>query len=105
MPEFTNPFSGNVPERMLSEQELIRAIRLDIAAEEAVSIYMAHAQVTDNALARKVLVDIADEERVHMGEFQRLLQILAGDEDRMLKKGAEEVDEMAGESGAGQQDQ
>ena len=96
MPEFLNPFSGKVPDRKLTEQELIRAIRLDLAAEhEAVHLYMAHAEATENSLARKVLIDIANEERVHAGEFARLLSILTGDEDALLEKGAKEVDEMA----------
>jgi rubrerythrin len=99
MPEFLNPFSGKVPERKLTMQELIRAIRLDLAAEhEAVHLYMAHAEATDNTLAKKVLIDIANEERVHAGEFARLLSILTGDEDALLAKGAKEVDEMAAET-------
>jgi rubrerythrin len=101
MPEFVNPFSGKVPDRKLSMQELIRAIRLNIAAEhEAIHLYMAHAEATDHPLARQVLVDIANEERVHVGEFQRLLQILAGDEDEYLAEGREEVDDMAEELGS-----
>jgi len=96
MPEFVNPFSGKVPDRKLTMEELIRAIRLDISAEqEAVHLYMAHAEATDNPLARKVFIDIADEERVHIGEFARLISILTGDEDTHLAKGAMEVDEMA----------
>ncbi|MFB3764003.1 MAG: ferritin family protein [Methanotrichaceae archaeon] len=96
MPEFTNPFIGKVPDRKLTPEELIRAIRLNLAAEhEAVHIYMAHAEATDNPLAKKVLIDIANEERVHAGEFARLLSILTGDEDSFLAQGAQEVDEMA----------
>jgi rubrerythrin len=101
MPEFANPFSGKVPERKLTKGELLRALRLDLAAEqEAVHLYMAHAEATDDPLAKKVLVDVADEERVHVGEFQRLIEILtAGEEAQLLAQGAEEVDEMAGELG------
>jgi rubrerythrin len=96
MPEFVKPFSGKVPDRKLTMEELIRAIRLDLSAEqEAVHLYMAHAEATDNPLARKVFIDIANEERVHIGEFARLLSILTGDEDMHLAKGASEVDEMA----------
>jgi rubrerythrin len=96
MPEFVNPFSGKVPDRKLTMEELIRAIRLDLSAEqEAVHLYMAHAEATDNPLAKKVLIDIANEERVHIGEFARLISILTGDEDMQLAKGAMEVDEMA----------
>ena len=98
MAEFMNPFSGKVPERKLTKEELIRAIRMDLAAEEeAVHVYMAHAEATEDPLVKKVLMDIANEEKVHAGEFLRLLQILTGDEDEYLRKGAEEVDEMAKE--------
>jgi len=85
-----------VPDRKLTMEELIKAIRLDLSAEkEAVHLYMAHAEATDNHLAKKVFIDIANEERVHIGEFARLLSILTGDEDMLLVKGAQEVDEMA----------
>ncbi|MBC7227984.1 MAG: manganese catalase family protein [Thermoflexales bacterium] len=98
MPEFVNPFSGKVPERKLTLEELIRAIRLNIAAEhEAVHLYMAHADATDHPLAKKVLTDIANEERVHIGEFERLLEILTGDEAKWMAEGRAEVDEMAAE--------
>jgi rubrerythrin len=96
MPEFVNPFPGKVPDRKLTKEELIRALRLDLAAEhEAVHAYMAHADATDDLLAKKVLIDIADEERVHAGEFGRLIGILTGDEDTFLAQGAGEVDAMA----------
>lgn len=101
MPEFVNPFSGKVPDRKLTLEELIRAIRLNIAAEhEAVHLYMAHADAIDHPLAKEVLIDIANEERVHAGEFQRLLEILTGDEDKWMAEGREEVDEMAAEVSA-----
>ena len=96
MPEFINPFTGMVPERKMTAEELVRAIRLDVAGElEAIHGYMAHAGATDNSLAKAVLVDIANEERVHVGELLRLLSILTGDEDDFLHKGTLEVDAMA----------
>ncbi|MEN6396429.1 MAG: ferritin family protein [Methanoregula sp.] len=95
MPDFFNPFSGTVPDRKLTDEELIRAIRLDIAGElEAIHGYMAHADATDNVLAKAVLTDIANEERVHAGELIHLLAILT-DEDEYLKKGTLEVDTLA----------
>ena len=100
MPDFFNPFSGMVPDRKLTNEELIRAIRLDIAGElEAIHGYMAHADATDNELAKAVLTDIANEERVHAGELQRLLAILAG-EDEYQQKGKLEVDTAAAGIGA-----
>jgi len=98
MAEFVNPFSGVIPARTLSDGELIRSLRISLAAEhEAVHLYMAQAEATKNALAKKVLLDIANEERVHACEFMRLIAILTGDEDKFLAKGKKEVDEMAGE--------
>lgn len=74
MPDFGNPFSGLAAGRTLSNEELVRAIRFMVAAEyEAVQLYMQLAESIDNKLARKVLKDIADEERVHAGEFLRLI--------------------------------
>ena len=102
MPEFADPFSGKVPERKLTKEELIRAIRLNIAAEhEAIHLYMAHAEATDHPLAKEVLVDIANEEREHVGEFMYLLEILTGDEAKWLEEGREEVREMIARSGGG----
>ena len=105
MPEFMNPFSGVVPERKMTMPELIRALRLNRAAEqEAVHLYESHADATDNELAKAVLHDIANEERVHAGEFQRLISILAEDEAALLAEGAEEVDELVEELKEGKGD-
>jgi rubrerythrin len=102
MPEFVNPFSGTVPDRKLTKSELIRAIRLNVAAEhEAIHLYMAHADATEDPLAKEALIDNANEEREHVGEFNRLLEILTGDEAEWLAEGREEVDEIAAELGAG----
>jgi len=94
MPEFGSPFSGLANDKKVSNEELIRAIRFMIAAEyEAIQLYMQLAESTDNTLAIGVLKDIADEERVHAGEFLRLLHELAPDEQKFYDKGAEEVQE------------
>jgi len=94
MPDFGTAFSGLAKERKLKHEELVRAIRFMIAAEyEAIQLYMQLAESTDNKLAIEVLKDIADEERVHAGEFLRLLKHLAPDEEKFYAEGAEEVEE------------
>ena len=94
MPVFGSPFSGLANNRKLTDEELIRAIRFMVAAEfEATQLYMQLAESTDNKLAVKVLKDIANEERVHVGEFLRLLRELAPDEEKFYAKGAKEVEE------------
>ena len=95
MPEFGNSFSGLAKEHKLTDTELIRAIRFMISAEyEAIQLYMQLAESTDNQMVIDVLQDIADEERVHAGEFLRLLDELAPDEKKFYDEGAEEVQEI-----------
>jgi len=91
--EFGHPFSVLKAKRKLTHQELIRAIRMMIAAEyEAVQLYTQLAESTDNELAKKVLIHVANEERVHAGEFLRLLKHLAPDEERHYQEGYKEVE-------------
>lgn len=95
MPEFAHPFAGMAHDRKLTDQELIRSIRYMIAAEyEAIQLYMQLAESTDNTLAQEVLKDIADEERVHAGEFLRLLRHLDPQEQSYYQEGESEVEEM-----------
>jgi rubrerythrin len=94
MPEFGSPFSGMASDRKLTKPELVRAIRFIIAAEyEAIQLYMQLAESIDDELAVAVLTDIADEERVHAGEFLRLLKELSPDEEERYAEGAGEVEE------------
>jgi rubrerythrin len=95
MPEFANPFSVLKNDRKVTTEELIRCIRYLIAAEyEAVQLYMQLSESTDNILAQEVLKDIADEERVHAGEFLRLLKELDPEEEKFYQEGYQEVQEI-----------
>lgn len=94
MPEFGNPFSGLAHDRKLTKAELVRAMRFMVSAEyEAVQMYTQLAESTDDKLAQEVLKDIADEERVHAGEFLRLLHHLAPDEQKFYDEGYAEVED------------
>ena len=94
MPEFGTPFSELAKDREITKEELIRAIRFMVAAGyEAIQMYMQLAESTDNKLAQEVIKDIADEERVHAGDFLRLLKELAPDEQKFYEEGAAEVEE------------
>ena len=94
MPEFTNPFSGKNCDKKLSTDELIRAIRFSIASEyEAIQIYEQIAASIDDKLTKQVLKDIADEEKVHAGEFLKVLKILSPEEFEFYAQGRHEVEE------------
>ena len=95
MPSFGSPFSGFSSEHKLTGEELIRAVRFLVAAEyEATQMYMQLAESIDDPFAQAVLKDVADEERVHAGQFLKLLQHLAPDEAKLYEKGAKEDDEI-----------
>lgn len=96
MPEFCNAFSGLAADRKLTHSELVRAIRYMISAEyEAIQLYEQLAESTDCELARKVLLDVADEEKEHAGEFRRLLSMLAPQDEPFYADGMKETDEAA----------
>jgi rubrerythrin len=100
MPDFATAFTVKASERTLTHNELVRAIRLSMADEfEAIQVYTQLAESINHPLAKAVLLDIANEERVHAGEFLRLLYILAPDESGLYKEGADEVDAQAEKMG------
>ncbi len=95
MPEFCSSLPSSKACGKLTPNEVVRAIRFMIAAEyEATGLYTQLYDSVDDPEVKAVLLDIADEERVHAGEFLRLLQKLAPDEQQLYNKGAKEVDEI-----------
>lgn len=95
MPEFGTPYSVLSAGKKVSREELIRAIRLFIAAEyEAIQLYEEIAESTEDKLAKEVLYEIANEEKVHAGEFLRLLKELSKDEEDFYKEGEKEVEDI-----------
>ena len=90
MPELTDPFTGNVPRKM-SARELARAIRLDIIAElDAVSLYAAHMDSTDDERVKAVIKHVMDEEKEHIGDFMALLHYLDPEQASLMEEGMEE---------------
>lgn len=79
----------------LTERELTRAIRDAIIAEnDAIKQYETVVDSTDDERVQEVLQDIANEEKVHVGELQALLKMLLDDEQEFLEEGENEVEEM-----------
>jgi len=70
-------------------------LRVGIIAElDAVNLYEQLAAMTENRNIKKLLLDIAKEEKTHVGEFQALL--LKQDEEQKgeLEEGKKEVDKL-----------
>jgi rubrerythrin len=72
-------------------------LRAGIIAElDAINLYEQLAALTDSPDIRKVLLDIAKEEKTHVGEFQALLLRLDKEQVEELAHGREEVEELTG---------
>lgn len=99
--EFVHPFPGKKVGDTVTKQELISAVRLTLCAEEeAVHLYNTIAEYTDNEQVKKLMKDIANEELVHAGEFQKMLDTLEPDEVEKIEEGKKEAEDKIGEKEA-----
>ena len=67
-----------------------------IAELDAISFYEQMAVLTDSEAIKKVLLDIAKEEKTHVGEFLTLLERKDQEQGVELEKGKKEVEELTG---------
>lgn len=75
-------------------QELLR---IGIIAElDAINLYEQLAAMTDNPDIKKVFLDIAKEEKTHVGEFQTMLLRLDKEQVEEIEHGKEEIEELTG---------
>ena len=74
------------------DKEILRA---GIIAElDAINLYEQLAAMATNNNIKMILLDIAKEEKTHVGEFQTLLLTLDKQQAEELEKGKEEVEEL-----------
>ena len=74
------------------DKEILRAAI--IAELDAINLYEQMADMTRNGNLRKVLLDIAREEKTHVGEFQTLLLIEDKEQVQELEEGKKEIQEL-----------
>jgi rubrerythrin len=69
-------------------------LRVGIIAElDAINLYEQLAQATENKEIKNILLDIAKEEKTHVGEFQALLLKIDKEQVSELENGKKEVEE------------
>jgi rubrerythrin len=86
------PISLNkIPKADLENEILRTAI---IAEFDAISLYEQMAALTENEHIKAILLDIAKEEKTHIGEFQALLMITDKQQETELAEGKKEVEEL-----------
>ena len=74
------------------DKEILRAAI--IAELDAVNLYEQMAALTENTHIKAVLLDIAKEEKTHVGEFQALLLTNDKQHEKELAEGKKEVEEL-----------
>ncbi len=75
------------------DKEILRA---GIIAElDAINLYEQMAAMTENPNVKKILLDIAKEEKTHVGEFQALLLIKDEEQEKELQEGKKEIKELS----------
>jgi rubrerythrin len=84
-------------ERVVKEDLDNEILRAAIIAElDAVNLYEQMAALTQNKDIKTILLDIAKEERTHVGEFQALLLRTDKQQEKELAEGKKEVEELTG---------
>lgn len=85
------------PERKINDRELSRVLRFSIAAElDAIHLYELIADATDDEDIKKVMTHVAEEEKVHVGEFQEMLKRVDKTTQDLLEEGTKEVEDEVG---------
>ena len=74
------------------DKEILRSAI--IAELDAINLYEQMADMTQNKNIRKLLLDVAKEEKTHVGEFQALLLRKDQEQEKELKEGKKEVEEL-----------
>ena len=78
-----------------SSDEII--LRQAIIAElDAINLYQQMSHSAKNKQLKKVLLDIADEEKIHVGEFEAMLNKIDASNKLSMSDGKSEVEEIAG---------
>lgn len=74
------------------DNQILRAAM--IAELDAVNLYEQLVSMATNELAKKVLLDVAHEEKIHAGEFESVLEKLDPAYEEAEEEGEEEVEDM-----------
>jgi len=86
-------------EKVPKEQRDREILRAGMIAElDAVSFYEQLVAMTDNKDVKKVLLDIAREEKAHIAEFETMLFKLDPEQVKEHTKGREEIEELIGKN-------
>ena len=88
----TVPFDLSKLKKENLEMELLRAAI--ISELDAINLYEQLSALTNNAKIKAVFMDVAKEEKTHVGEFQALLLLFDKEQVKELENGIKEVKDL-----------
>jgi hypothetical protein len=93
--DFTGISAIMTPDRKLTDSEIARVLRLSISAEhDAAHLYELVADSVTDKKVQDVMRDVANEEKVHVGEFEALLMKYDKDQEKSVAEGKKEIEEI-----------
>jgi rubrerythrin len=90
------PADANDVEEQKSDAEILRAAI--ISELDAINLYEQFSAKANNEKLKKLLLDIAKEEKTHVGEFEALLLTIDKEQKKEMESGKKEAEDVEDES-------
>jgi len=92
-----NEITSAVPTDISGKDVNKQVLRMAIISElDAVSLYEQMASKATDPQVKKLMLDVAKEEKTHVGEFEAMLLKLDGEQKTELKAGEKEANKLLG---------
>ncbi|MEM2954978.1 MAG: ferritin family protein [Candidatus Nanoarchaeia archaeon] len=86
---------SDIPKKVGNKNIDSEIARVGLIAElDAINLYEQMAELATDKKLKKVLLDIAKEEKTHVGEFQAMLLKFDKEQEKEMEEGKKEVEEM-----------
>jgi hypothetical protein len=88
---------GEIEAMSAGDRRDMAILRISMIAElDAVNFYERLAELATHEAIKKVMLDVANEEKVHAGEFEALLEEIDPEYEKLEEEGEDEVEELTG---------
>ena len=97
--KYLSELMATIPDsKISSKRNDMKILRTAIIAEyDAVNLYEQMSETASNSDVKKLLLDVSNEEKVHIGEFEAVLEVLDSDYEANEDKGEKEVADLLGD--------
>lgn len=86
---------SDIPKKVGNKNIDSEIARVGLIAElDAINLYEQMAELATDKKLKRVLLDIAKEEKTHVGEFQAMLLKFDKEQEKEMEEGKKEVEEM-----------